>query len=256
MANANGGCRQTQRLGHLRAATPRSEERPPLAFLTGEDSHDRTRAVRSAHPELADIDRWIPYEREERPGGRLPRAGPLSPLPPVPVPHRYRTESTAGALGFAPPPWGSISGMNAATHYRANVYGATFTSLRGTAPSRLKPPELPQPCQTIEVLWARPHQPPSVAPRAEPAPDIAADAYTTRGTRWTGVRVDDPTTWYERLCSMEVEVSEPIHEPWGISPCAGRRLGGTRLGTDPEIHELNTCVPLPDGDLGTPGTAV
>jgi uncharacterized glyoxalase superfamily protein PhnB len=36
------------------------------------------------------------------------------------------------------------------------------------------------------------------------------------GTRWTGVRVDDPDGWYERLRSMDVEVSEPVNEPWGV----------------------------------------
>ena len=25
-----------------------------------------------------------------------------------------------------------------------------------------------------------------------------------------------PDTWYERLCSMGVEVSEPIKGPWGV----------------------------------------
>jgi uncharacterized glyoxalase superfamily protein PhnB len=45
--------------------------------------------------------------------------------------------------------------------------------------------------------------------------DIAADAYPPR-TRWTGVWVNNPDTWYERLRSMNVEVSEPIDEPWGV----------------------------------------
>jgi uncharacterized glyoxalase superfamily protein PhnB len=44
---------------------------------------------------------------------------------------------------------------------------------------------------------------------------IAADAYPP-GTRWTGVWVEDPDAWYERLRSMGVEVSEPINEPWGV----------------------------------------
>lgn len=42
-----------------------------------------------------------------------------------------------------------------------------------------------------------------------------ADAYPL-GTRWTGVWVDDPDAWYERLRSMDVEVSEPVNEPWGV----------------------------------------
>jgi uncharacterized glyoxalase superfamily protein PhnB len=45
--------------------------------------------------------------------------------------------------------------------------------------------------------------------------DIAADDYP-RGTRWTGVWVDDPDAWYERLRSMDVDVSEPMNEPWGV----------------------------------------
>jgi uncharacterized glyoxalase superfamily protein PhnB len=44
---------------------------------------------------------------------------------------------------------------------------------------------------------------------------IAAGAYPP-GTRWTGVWVDDPDAWYERLRSMDVEVSEPVNEPWGV----------------------------------------
>jgi uncharacterized glyoxalase superfamily protein PhnB len=45
--------------------------------------------------------------------------------------------------------------------------------------------------------------------------DIAAGAYPP-GTRWTGVWVDDPDAWYERLQSMDVEVAEPVDEPWGV----------------------------------------
>jgi uncharacterized glyoxalase superfamily protein PhnB len=45
--------------------------------------------------------------------------------------------------------------------------------------------------------------------------DIAPDAYPPR-TRWTGVWVEDPDAWYERLRSMGVEVSEPMNEPWGV----------------------------------------
>jgi uncharacterized glyoxalase superfamily protein PhnB len=44
---------------------------------------------------------------------------------------------------------------------------------------------------------------------------IATDAYPP-GSRWTGVWVDDPDAWYERLRSMDVEVSEPVNEPWGV----------------------------------------
>jgi uncharacterized glyoxalase superfamily protein PhnB len=45
--------------------------------------------------------------------------------------------------------------------------------------------------------------------------DIAPDAYPP-GTRWTGVWINDPDAWYERLRSMGVEVSEPANEPWGV----------------------------------------
>lgn len=45
--------------------------------------------------------------------------------------------------------------------------------------------------------------------------DISKDAYPP-GTRWTGVWVDNPDTWYERLRSMDVEVTEPVNEPWGV----------------------------------------
>jgi len=44
---------------------------------------------------------------------------------------------------------------------------------------------------------------------------VAPDAYP-RGTRWTGVWVDDPDAWYERLHLMDVDVSEPEDEPWGV----------------------------------------
>jgi uncharacterized glyoxalase superfamily protein PhnB len=45
--------------------------------------------------------------------------------------------------------------------------------------------------------------------------EIAPGAYPP-GIRWTGVWVEDPDAWYERLRSMGVEVSEPINEPWGV----------------------------------------
>ena len=44
---------------------------------------------------------------------------------------------------------------------------------------------------------------------------IAAESYPP-GTRWTGVWVDDPDAWHERLRAMDVEVSEPVNEPWGV----------------------------------------
>jgi uncharacterized glyoxalase superfamily protein PhnB len=44
---------------------------------------------------------------------------------------------------------------------------------------------------------------------------FATDAYPP-GTRWTGVWVDDPDTWYKRLRSLDVEVSAPVNEPWGV----------------------------------------
>jgi hypothetical protein len=45
--------------------------------------------------------------------------------------------------------------------------------------------------------------------------DIATDAYPP-DTRWTGVWVDDPDAWYQRLRSMGVDASEPVNEPWGV----------------------------------------
>jgi uncharacterized glyoxalase superfamily protein PhnB len=45
--------------------------------------------------------------------------------------------------------------------------------------------------------------------------DVAGDAYPP-GTRWTGVWVEDPDAWYERLRSRGVEASEPRDEPWGV----------------------------------------
>ena len=44
---------------------------------------------------------------------------------------------------------------------------------------------------------------------------VDPDAYP-RGTRWTGVWVDDPDAWYERLRFMDVDASEPEDEPWGV----------------------------------------
>ena len=48
-----------------------------------------------------------------------------------------------------------------------------------------------------------------------------------RGTRWTGVWVDDPDEWYSRLKGMDVDVKPPEDEPWGV------RLVSVR---DPEGH--------------------
>ncbi len=43
--------------------------------------------------------------------------------------------------------------------------------------------------------------------------DLQPDAYP-RGTRWTGVWVDDPDAWFHRLRAMGVDVSSPENEPW------------------------------------------
>jgi uncharacterized glyoxalase superfamily protein PhnB len=48
-----------------------------------------------------------------------------------------------------------------------------------------------------------------------------------RGTRWTGVWVDDPDDWYHRLSATSVAAAAPVDEPWGV------RL--VKL-TDPEGH--------------------
>ena len=56
--------------------------------------------------------------------------------------------------------------------------------------------------------------------------DLAASAYP-RGTRWTGVWVDDPDEWYRRLDEMQIAAASPEHEPWGV------RLVKV---TDPEGH--------------------
>ena len=45
--------------------------------------------------------------------------------------------------------------------------------------------------------------------------DVPSDAYPGC-TRWTGVWVDDPDAWFERLRSMDVDVSEPEGEPWDV----------------------------------------
>src|SRR5438270_3795602 len=37
-----------------------------------------------------------------------------------------------------------------------------------------------------------------------------------RGTRWTGVWVDDPDEWYARLKEMDVDATLPEDEPWGV----------------------------------------
>jgi uncharacterized glyoxalase superfamily protein PhnB len=56
--------------------------------------------------------------------------------------------------------------------------------------------------------------------------DLSASAFP-RGTRWTGVWVDDPDAWYERLAARQVDVDAPEDEPWGV------RLVKVR---DPEGH--------------------
>jgi len=45
--------------------------------------------------------------------------------------------------------------------------------------------------------------------------DVSGDAYPP-GTRWTGVWVDDPDAWYERLRSSGIDAAEPEDEPWGV----------------------------------------
>jgi uncharacterized glyoxalase superfamily protein PhnB len=56
--------------------------------------------------------------------------------------------------------------------------------------------------------------------------NLASSAYP-RGTRWTGVWVDDPDSWHRRLSAMLVDVAPPVDEPWGV------RLVKV---TDPEGH--------------------
>jgi uncharacterized glyoxalase superfamily protein PhnB len=56
--------------------------------------------------------------------------------------------------------------------------------------------------------------------------DLSASAYP-HGTRWTGVWVDDPDAWYERLAAQQIDVDAPEDEPWGV------RLVKVR---DPEGH--------------------
>jgi uncharacterized glyoxalase superfamily protein PhnB len=45
--------------------------------------------------------------------------------------------------------------------------------------------------------------------------DHRPDAYP-RGTRWTGVWVDDPDKCYRELIATNVDVSPPEDEPWGV----------------------------------------
>jgi uncharacterized glyoxalase superfamily protein PhnB len=61
-----------------------------------------------------------------------------------------------------------------------------------------------------------------------------ADAYP-RGTRWTGVWVDDADSAYRRLEAMNVEALPPEDEPWGV------RL--VRV-VDPEGHVWALIAPL------------
>jgi uncharacterized glyoxalase superfamily protein PhnB len=56
--------------------------------------------------------------------------------------------------------------------------------------------------------------------------DLSPSAYP-RGTRWTGVWVDDPDDWYRRLRADNVGAAPPEDEPWGV------RLVKV---TDPEGH--------------------
>lgn len=56
--------------------------------------------------------------------------------------------------------------------------------------------------------------------------NLAPSAYP-RGTRWTGVWVNDPDEWYRRLRAMGVDAVPPEDEPWGV------RLVKV---TDPEGH--------------------
>jgi len=37
-----------------------------------------------------------------------------------------------------------------------------------------------------------------------------------RGTRWTGVWVDDPDEWDRQLIARKVDASPPEDEPWGV----------------------------------------
>ena len=45
--------------------------------------------------------------------------------------------------------------------------------------------------------------------------DVGPSAYP-RGTRWTGVWVDDPDEWYRRLSAMRIALGPPEDEPWGV----------------------------------------
>jgi uncharacterized glyoxalase superfamily protein PhnB len=56
--------------------------------------------------------------------------------------------------------------------------------------------------------------------------DLSPSAYP-RGTRWTGVWVDDPDDWYQRLLALHVYAAPPEDEPWDV------RLVKV---TDPEGH--------------------
>jgi uncharacterized glyoxalase superfamily protein PhnB len=56
--------------------------------------------------------------------------------------------------------------------------------------------------------------------------DVPASSFP-RGTRWTGVWVDDPDEWYHHLQANHVAAAAPEDEPWGV------RL--VRV-TDPEGH--------------------
>jgi uncharacterized glyoxalase superfamily protein PhnB len=56
--------------------------------------------------------------------------------------------------------------------------------------------------------------------------DLSPSAYP-RGTRWTGVWVDDPDGWYQQLLELRVDAAPPGDEPWGV------RLVKV---TDPEGH--------------------
>jgi uncharacterized glyoxalase superfamily protein PhnB len=45
--------------------------------------------------------------------------------------------------------------------------------------------------------------------------DVEPSAYP-RGVRWTGVWVEDPDSCHRRLSEMNIDVSAPIDEPWGV----------------------------------------
>jgi hypothetical protein len=69
---------------------------------------------------------------------------------------------TAGAPGWAPPPW--------PLHSRGSMC-LVGTRRRATwKSSQLASPRELQPSQPVRVVGTRPHLPPSVAPRAEPTP--------------------------------------------------------------------------------------